>query len=894
MRKIAHKLAPFLLLFMLATIMPPVTTGLAADPFSDVTQDSINVDAIQTLKDEGVIEGYGDGTYKPGQKINRAEFTKIVMGPIIEDMTQKNCFPDVKDEWFAPYVCEAKNLNVIEGYPDGEFKPGEQINFSEAAKIISNAYELAVEGSDAELWYKQYIDAMAEEKAVPLSVTFFDEEIDRGEMAEMIYRISEEVTTKATRTFEEINGEGFAAVDSCSELYERYQSVNNYYLYDYEDDFRTSDMVEESAAPSDAAEGAAEPTSAGAEMGSKQSGGGGEADDYSSTNIQVEGVDEADIIKNDGKYIYLIKGSTIRIVEAYPADNMKEIVSFTMGDENEGFYPSDLYVTEDQLVVLGSYYHYSEPVIIDSAETSSKMIAPPYYGGQRAKAYIVDISDREDPKVTRSVEFEGGISNSRRIGETLYLVLNKYNYAYQVLDSDQYTPEIKGEALLPRMMDTAVGEDESVAGCRDISILPKPDNFDIMIVAAVPLNDMNKKVDREVIVGSSENIYSSLNNLYVTATNWGGGYYRPYGDYGTAIYKFALDEGSVEYQTKGSVEGTVLNQFSMDQYNGNFRIATTKDAWAPGSEITNALYILDEDLKPLGSIENIAPGEKLYSARFMNGRAYLVTFKRVDPLFVIDVQDPKNPEILGELKIPGYSTYLHPYDENHLIGFGNEVDEEAANSDEDWLYYEAVQGMKVGIFDVTDVKNPVEMYKEVIGDRGTTSELLYNHKALLFDKEKDLLAFPVTVYEIPGTTECSSYTYSNCPADCGKICVPTSCEYTNGLTKCTADCDGEDSCVQTDFSYGEPVFDGAYVYDINLEDGLSLRGTISHYNDEDMQNLEDNKYTNYQKTIKRIIYIGENLYTISSDVIKANLLKDVSEVSEIELAGDSDYVYYPL
>lgn len=891
------KITPLIILFFLFTLMPPALTGLAAGPFSDVSESSLNFDAIDTLKTEGVIQGYDDGTYKPTQKINRAEFTKIVMGPIITDMTKKNCFPDVKTEWFAPYVCEAKSLGVIEGYPDGNFKPGELINFSEAAKIIANAYDLDATVSGASPWYKQYVDALSTEKAIPLSVSFFDEDIDRGEMAEMIWRISEEVDTKAARTYAEINGDGFAAVNSCSEVYERFQDVNDYSDYYQYDVRKEMDVREESASPSDAAEGGAVPPAASAEMGSK-TGGGGYADDYSSTNIQVEGVDEADIIKNDGKYIYLIKGSTVRIIEAYPAGNMKEIVNFTLGEEDDDFYPSDLYVTGDQLVVLGSYYRYfDEPIIIDSADTTTtdaKMIAPPYYGGQRAKTYIVDITDRENPKVERSVEFDGNINNSRRIGETLYLVINKWDYPYHIMESSDYTPDVKGSALIPTMLDTTVGKDEPVSRCGDLSILPKPNNFNFLIVAAVPLNDLTKKVDREAIVGSSDNIYSSLNNLYVTATNWGGGYFREHGDYGTAIYKFAVEKGSVEYETKGSVPGTVLNQFSMDQYNGNFRIATMQDQWWSSEESSSGVYVLDEDLKQIGKLEDIAPGEQLYSARFMGNRAYLVTFLHVDPLFVIDLADPTKPAILGELKIPGYSTYLHPYDENHLIGFGNEVDEDDPKNGEDFVYYTALQGMKIGMFDVTDVKKPVEMYKEVIGQRGTYSDLLYNHKALLFDKEKNLMSFPVTVYELPGKTQCSDYNYTNCPSDCTKICVPKTCTYENGLTKCTPDCDGENSCVQNEFTWGEPTFDGAYVYDVTLDKGFTLKGKISHYSDEDTQNMLDNKYTNYEKTIKRVIYIGEFLYSVSNSMVKANKLSDVTEVNEIELAGDSGFLYYPL
>jgi hypothetical protein len=201
--------------------------------------------------------------------------------------------------------------------------------------------------------------------------------------------------------------------------------------------------------------------------------------------------------------------------------------------------------------------------------------------------------------------------------------------------------------------------------------------------------------------------------------------------------------------------------------------------------------------------------------------------------------------------------------------------------------------MKMGLFDVTDVNHPVEMYKEVIGDRGTYSELLDNHKALLFDKEKELLAFPITVYEMPDEASCTDHSYSDCPEqDCRAICVPSSCTYDNGITVCTTDCDGPDSCLPYTYVYPEPVFDGAYVYNLNLEDGFELLGTITHYDENDMEELEDMGYTNWNKTVKRIIYIGENLYSVSYDVVMANAMDDLEELNMIELAGDVFDIFY--
>jgi uncharacterized secreted protein with C-terminal beta-propeller domain len=279
----------------------------------------------------------------------------------------------------------------------------------------------------------------------------------------------------------------------------------------------------------------------------------------------------------------------------------------------------------------------------------------------------------------------------------------------------------------------------------------------------------------------------------------------------------------------------------MDEYKGNLRVAVTESPWNNTSQ--NNVYVLDDTMSVVGKIENIAPGERIYSTRFMGDRAYMVTFKNTDPLFVLDLKVPNKPRILGALKIPGYSDYLHPYDQNHLIGFGKDTIE-ISNKDGEGnvvgssAYY---QGMKMALFDVTDVNNPKEMFKELIGDRGTDSELLHNHKALLFDKAKELLAFPVTVMEVKGDK------------------------------------------VQENFpQYGQFTFQGAYVYKFNLKDGFVLRGKISHLTEEDYLKAGYN-YADPEKEVKRIMYINDVLYTLSNGIVKANGLASLNEIKEVKM-----------
>ncbi|MCJ7732199.1 beta-propeller domain-containing protein, partial [Candidatus Bathyarchaeota archaeon] len=326
---------------------------------------------------------------------------------------------------------------------------------------------------------------------------------------------------------------------------------------------------------------------------------------------------------------------------------------------------------------------------------------------------------------------------------------------------------------------------------------------------------------------SASTIYVSPTNLYLTSQGWSSE---------TTITKIGITEGAITFKANGTVPGYVLNQFSMDEYNGYFRVATTDQNWRSGSSGNN-VYVLDEDLNIVGSLEKLAPGEEIYSARFMGQRCYLVTFKKVDPLFAIDLSDPENPTVLGKLKIPGYSDYLHPYDENTLIGIGKET-VEAAEGDFAWY-----QGVKVSLFDVTDVANPRELAKIEIGSRGTDSPALYVHHAFLFSRTRNLLVIPILEASIDEN-----------------------------------DFSGE---VPANF-YGEYTYQGAYVFSISRE-GIELRGTITHIDDENMDLLKSGYWFDSEYSVERSLYIEENLYTISQGMIKINNLETLTELTAIEL-----------
>jgi hypothetical protein len=348
-------------------------------------------------------------------------------------------------------------------------------------------------------------------------------------------------------------------------------------------------------------------------------------------------------------------------------------------------------------------------------------------------------------------------------------------------------------------------------------------------IMAINTQDDNREPTYEtILLGASSNLYVSLNNIYLTFPVWG----RDVGDFGkSSIHRIHIEGDEIEFVASGEVPGMVLNQFSMDEYDGYFRVATTT---REGTS-RNHIYVLDMALNTTGSLENLAPGETIYSARFMGERGYLVTFKQVDPLFVIDLSDPSYPKELGYLKVTGYSDYLHPYDENHLIGIGKETTDAG-----EFAWY---QGVKISLFDVSDVSNPREIDKEIIGHRGTDSPVLWDHKAFLFDKSRNLLVMPVSVAEVDES------------------------EYPEGVPS---------------WAYGEPVWQGAYVFHVSPDVGLRLEGRITHIGN--LTEPEQEYYHFYSSlSVQRSLYIGDVLYTISNAKIKMNSLENLDYINEVEL-----------
>lgn len=546
---------------------------------------------------------------------------------------------------------------------------------------------------------------------------------------------------------------------------------------------------------------------------------------YSTTNIQVAGVDEADIVKTDRYYIYLLSFSknSVYIIDANPQN--AKILSTVAFDNSSSL--AGIYLSQDssKLAILGSEYKLrSETYDYTSGNSETKSYTREYFLPEDTKTFVkvYDISDKTRPNIAQDFAASGSYFNSRMIGNYVYAVLSQ---PVQVINKTVTLPSVY------------TGTETTNISPSQIYYVSKEDNFynyfTFTSIIGININDATQSAaNLTIMLGGASNIYVSKNSLYLTYPGtstysvWGG-----QTESNTKVYKIRLYENTIAFEAQGSIPGTVLNQYSMDEYNGYFRVATT--AWR--EKLQNNVYILNSNLAIVGKLENLASGENIHSARFMGEKCYLVTFKKTDPLFVIDLSQPSYPNVLGELKIPGYSDYLHPFDETHIIGVGKET-VEASQGDFAWY-----QGLKLSLFDVSNVSSPQQMAKMIIGDRGTDSPALYDPKAFLFDNSKNLLVIPVHLALIKRT------------------------EYEPSAS-----------------AYGMFVWQGAYVFKLTLDGGFELRGNITHI---EPQLAPEN--AGYQEQtgnwITRSLYIDNTLYTISDEKVHLNRLEDFALLTQIEL-----------
>lgn len=575
--------------------------------------------------------------------------------------------------------------------------------------------------------------------------------------------------------------------------------------------------------------------------------------DYSTTNIQEQGVDESDVVKTDGTHFYVATGAEVKIVRAVPADSMGVLTTIPVSGPVDS-----LYLYGDVAVILyrlTSYYHpcYDIPLgapVYDyqpygSAPVPSIEGIPDDRPYAKTGVLFVDVADPAAPAVLREYLYEGDLETSRLTGGRLHLVqrfrpsVTGLRYWYDAAEEDLADVEAENQAVVEALtLDDLIparyeldGTGAVVASGRavdpaDFARPDEPEGHSIVTVVTVDLEDLSSGSRSCAAVADVDTVYASTRALYLAHTIYSyvhdpqprssTGY-----DYSqqTVIRKFDLTTDRVGNCASGRVWGRPLNQFSLGEHADVLRIAaTTGFVWSSGLSSRSHVFCLAErrgaHLDIVGSIEDIAPGERIYSARFLGDRGFLVTFKKVDPLFTLDLSDPTDPRVIGELKVPGYSDYIHPLGADHLLTIGKDAQDMGS-----FAWY---QGVQLSVFDVTDFANPTLLHKEVIGARGTSSEALHNHKAFTFWAAQDLLAIPIYL-----------------------------CEGGGGGS-----------------SRGTHTFTGLYVYRVTVGDGIEHVGRID---------TASSGSSYYRSGWTRGVFIGDDVYAVTPDAVRAAAVDDLGE-----------------
>lgn len=417
--------------------------------------------------------------------------------------------------------------------------------------------------------------------------------------------------------------------------------------------------------------------------------------DYSVTNLQELGVDEADIIKTDGKYLYVLKTTGSVCLIRAQGESLEIEGTIQLRELNET--PQEMYIDGDTLNLIATG---SKTTLQNQEEDVYEAETEDY-----TKLYTYDISDRTDPKLTGTVKQQGNYATSRKNGDIVYLFTRFYPEVKDSSDIDSYVPAVNGARL------------EST----DVYLPEYRNSTSYLVVSSVDNRNPDEALDQKAIVSAADNFYVSENNIYICNTNWSSDTTM------TQILRFGYADGRITSTAAADLKGSLNDTFSLNEYDGYLRVVLTDYS---GDTQRNSLYVLNENMEVTGSISDIAEGEDIRSARFMGETGYFVTFRNTDPLFSVDLSDPANPVLLGELKITGFSSYLHFYGENKLLGVGNEVDPETG----EYL------GIKLAMFDVSDPANVKQLHKFVIRDTWDCP-LFYDYRAAMIDTEKNIFGF---------------------------------------------------------------------------------------------------------------------------------------------------------
>ncbi len=587
--------------------------------------------------------------------------------------------------------------------------------------------------------------------------------------------------------------------------------------------------------------------------------------EFTQTNNQESQVDEADFVKTDGDYIYTLAGNTLTIVDVQEPDNSNIIFEKEFSEDKD---VQNIFIKNNTLVAIG---HINSEII----KVSSNSLEP--YRSYETQTFveIYDMTQRENLVLVEEYEVSGNYFDARLIGEHIYFISQKsvgtdFNFPalyrsgtriaqpdvmyFDWRPSSQYytissvnlenTEQFEAQTYLLDYGTTLyVSENAIYMGYQKQVKDNLSEKFEKVVVPEI---DSSRQAEFEIYLENEEyetlaeeleNYISGLNDkedFLERVQERRNGYYnqRSAEQRKTIIHKFEIANGSIEHTAEQEIEGHLLNQFSLGEHNGNLRVATTTRNWiqGEGTNSYNNVFVLDEDLELLGSLEGLAENEQIYSARFMGEKLYLVTYERVDPLFVIDLSNPQNPTVLGKLKIPGFSSYLHPYKEDYLIGVGKETRENQQG------FIETI-GLKISLFDVSDVENPVEVDNHIIEGRYTNSIVLQEHKAFTFLESQELLVLPVQQQ----ISNQEYFTRSN----------------------------------------------KAFVFSIT-QSGIEKKSEISH------SSSNQQSYSHGSKAILRSVIIDSHIYTISQEEIVITNTGSFEEVLTISLSFSSNQRnYYP-
>lgn len=624
-------------------------------------------------------------------------------------------------------------------------------------------------------------------------------------------------------------------------------------------------------------------------------------EEVSETNNQVEGIDEADFIKNDADgMIYLVSDGALQIIDGWPPEQSQVIARMPLEDE-----PRRIFVEGDRILLYSSVpktavetAQYQSWWYEDDRECTYGYSCDFTGDGNKTRITIFDITDRTAPTVVRTIDTTATFISARRIGSAVHTVLYEEPELLRTLpivpeqvttngfctgttitgtepniyetptpaDGDaerlvqlfdelrQQNASVIEQAPIEELMgsteDQVVGEavrGRDLEACLGFYDSPLADGTAYLTVMSLDLGT-DDPVQASTIVSRPGASYASADAYYVSVRQ------QPVYEYwytglealeeASTVHKFSLAGSTNRYAASGLVKGRVLNQFSMDEYQEHLRIATTT-GYLPSPNVHSTVSVLRQEgtsLGVVGQVDDIAPTEDIRSVRFMGDKGYVVTFKKTDPLFVFDLSDPTAPEAVGELKIPGFSTYLHPLDNGHLLSIGYDSDDQETFA---WF-----TGLLLQIFDVSDPTDPLLLHREVIGARGSSSEAATNHLAFNYFAPRQMLAIPATV-----------------------------CEESAGGG-----------------AYAETMtFSGLLLYRVDVTDGFTLHGTVDHPYVDTVDSTRyyvggecSNWWTESNSVVQRSIFMDDYVYSVSDLRIKVNSLLELTEdVADVPLTADA-------